>query len=284
MLHELPDRPVVRAAIRRATEVLGRDALDLDTPEALNPTVAVQLALFVAGTATARALIAEGGHAAFVAGDSVGAFAAAVIAGTLTFEDAMHLVDLRARSMQAAYPHGYGMGVLIGLEQRTVSQLAAAVNTPEAPVSAANVNTPLQVDISGADDALGRLITLARARGARRAFRLAVSTPSHTPLMAPVAAEIPWALSNVSLHPPDVPYVSNVGGRCAIPRRSATTSLEASNARFAGTTPPPCSSSSERACSSRCRPATSSLASPRLHSLTPGASPSTAGDSSPRLP
>ena len=213
MLHELPDHPVVHAAIRRATEVLGRDALDLDTPEALNPTVAVQLALFVAGTATARALIAEGGHADFVAGHSVGAFAAAATGGTLTFEDAMHLVDLRARSMQAAYPHGYGMGVLIGLEERTVSQLAAVVNTPEAPVFASNVNAPLQVTISGADDALERLMTLARARGARRAYRLAVPTPSHTPLMAPVAAELSRVLSSVSLHPPDVLYASNVGGR-----------------------------------------------------------------------
>jgi malonate decarboxylase epsilon subunit len=118
MLHGLPDHPVVHVAIRRATEVLGGDALDLDTPEALNSTVAVQLALLIAGTATARTLIAEGEHADFVAGHSAGAFAAAVIiAGTLTFEDAMHLVDLRARSMQAAYPHGYGMCVLIGLEE-----------------------------------------------------------------------------------------------------------------------------------------------------------------------
>jgi malonate decarboxylase epsilon subunit len=213
MLHELPDHPVVHAAIRRATEVLGRDALDLDTPEALNSTAAVQLALLIAGTTTARALITEGGHADFVAGHSVGAFAAAVIAGTLTFEDAMHLVDLRARSMQAAYPNGYGMCALIGLEERTVSQLAAAVHSPEAPVFAANVNAPLQVSISGADDALEGLMSLARARGARRVSRLAVSTPSHTPLMAPVATELSRALTKVPLHPPDVPYVSNVGAR-----------------------------------------------------------------------
>jgi malonate decarboxylase epsilon subunit len=125
----------------------------------------------------------------------------------------MYLVDLRARAMQAAYPHGYGMCALIGLEERTVSQLAAVVHTPEAPVFASNVNAPLQVSISGADDALERLMTLARGRGARRVYRLAVPTPSHTPLMAPVAAELSRTLTKVPLRPPDVPYVSNVGGR-----------------------------------------------------------------------
>ena len=46
MLHDLPDHPIVHGMITRATEVLGRDVLDLDTPEALGSTVATQLALW----------------------------------------------------------------------------------------------------------------------------------------------------------------------------------------------------------------------------------------------
>jgi malonate decarboxylase epsilon subunit len=213
MLHALPDHPAAHDMLSQTTEVLGCEALDLDTPEALGSTVATQLALLVVGATTARILVEEGGGADFVAGHSVGAFAAAVTAGALAYPDALRLVNLRARAMQESYPHGYGMGVVLGLDERAVSRLAAESGTPEAPVHAANVNSPLQVGVSGADDALERVLALAREHGARRARRLAVPTPSHTPLMAPVAAKLERALADVRVNPPTVPYLSNVGGR-----------------------------------------------------------------------
>lgn len=213
MLHDLSDHPSTHETIAQATEVLDRDVLDLDTPEALASTVAVQLALLITGTATARVLIEEGGRADFVAGHSVGAFAAAVATGALTFPDALRLVDLRARAMQEAYPHGYGMGVIVGLDERTVSRLAAKAGISKASVYAANVNAPLQISVSGANDALEKVLTLARKHGARRTQRLAVPTPSHTPLMAPIAAELKRAVADVAMDSPVVPYLSNVGGR-----------------------------------------------------------------------
>ena len=213
MLRDLPDHPAVRRTISRSSEVLDRDVLELDTPGALASTVGVQLALLIAGTAAARVLADEGGPPDFVAGHSVGAFAAAVAAGALDFSDALRLVELRARAMERSYPEGYGMGVVVGLDERAVSRLADEVGTPEAPVHAANVNAPLQVGVSGAEGSLERVLALARERGARGARRLAVPTPSHTPLMAPVAAELAGALEEISMSPPAVPYVGNVGGR-----------------------------------------------------------------------
>jgi malonate decarboxylase epsilon subunit len=213
MLHDLPDHPAARDMISKANEVLGRDVLELDTSEALSSTVAVQLALLVVGATAARVLVEEGGGADFVAGHSVGAFAAAVAAGALAYPDALQLVDLRARAMQEAYPRGYGIGVVAGLDARTVSRLAAKSGTPNAPVHAANVNAPLQVCVAGADEALERVLDLAREHGAHRVRRLAVPTPSHTPLMAPVAAKLERALGEFPMDPPAVPYLSNVGGR-----------------------------------------------------------------------
>jgi malonate decarboxylase epsilon subunit len=213
MLHDLPDHPAVRDMISQATEVLGRDVLELDTPEVLDSTIATQLALLIAGATVARILGEESGGADFVAGHSVGAFAAAVAAGTLAYPDALRLVDLRARAMQEAYPHGYGMGVVVGLDERTVSRLADESGTRKAPVHAANVNAPLQISVAGTDDALERFLNLARENGARRAARLSVSVPSHTPLMASAAAELERALADVPMDPPAVPYLSNVGGR-----------------------------------------------------------------------
>jgi malonate decarboxylase epsilon subunit len=213
MLHEMPDHPAARDMISRATEVLGRDVLELVTPEALASTVAAQIALLVSGVTVSRILAEEGGGPDFVAGHSVGAFAAAVAAGALAFPDALRVVEVRARAMQDAYPHGYGMGVVVGLDERTVSRLATESSTAQAPVYAANVNAPMQVGISGADRALERVMDLARGHGARRVRRLAVPVPSHSPLMAPVAAELQSALANVPVDPPGVPYLSNVGGR-----------------------------------------------------------------------
>jgi malonate decarboxylase epsilon subunit len=213
MLPNLPDHPAVRDMISQATEVLGRDVLELDTPEVLDSTIATQLALLIAGATVARILGEESGGADFVAGHSVGAFAAAVAAGTLAYPDTLRLVDLRARAMQGAYPHGYGMGVVVGLDERTVSRLADESGTRKAPVHAANVNAPLQVSVAGADDALERFLNLARENGARRAERLSVPVPSHTPLMASAAAELERALADVPMDPPTVPYLSNVGGR-----------------------------------------------------------------------
>jgi malonate decarboxylase epsilon subunit len=213
MLHDLPDHPATRDMISQATEVLGRDVLELDTSEALGSTVASQLTLLVVGATAARILVEEGGGADFVAGHSVGAFAAAVAAGVLAYPDALRLVDLRARAMQEAYPRGYGMGVVVGLDERTVSRLAAESDSPNAPVHAANVNAPLQVCVAGADEALDRILDLAREHGAHRVRRLAVPTPSHTPLMAPVAVKLEKALGDVPVDPPAVPYLSNVGGR-----------------------------------------------------------------------
>ena len=140
MLHDLPDHPIARDMITHATEVLGRDVLELDTPRlSARPSPRSSLCSLTA-LLPPRRLVEEGGAPDFVAGHSVGAFAAAVAAGTLAYPDALRLVDLRARAMQGAYPHGYGMGVVVGLDERTVSRLADESGTRKAPVHAANVS------------------------------------------------------------------------------------------------------------------------------------------------
>ena len=77
-------------------------------------------ALLIAGVATARALMAEHVHPAAVAGMSIGAFGAAVACGTLSFADALPLVRLRGEMMQAAFPSGYGLAAIEGLDEAHV--------------------------------------------------------------------------------------------------------------------------------------------------------------------
>lgn len=113
MLHELPKHPEVERTIEEASNVLGRNALELDTKQALKSTVSVQLSLLISGVAIARVLKSEGAVPDIVAGHSIGSFSAAVVSGALEFLDAVSVVELRGKLMEKSYPLNYGMGVIV---------------------------------------------------------------------------------------------------------------------------------------------------------------------------
>lgn len=208
-LHRLPDHPAIHATLGEAAAILGIDIMSLDTAAALRSTVAVQIGLVVAGVAVTRALAHEGFRFDAAAGLSIGAFAAAVACEALRFADALPLVRLRGESMQQAYPHGYGMVALAGLDEREVSLLVARIGAAGAELFVANVNAPRQIVVAGADRALKAIIHAARQAGARRAERMAVTVPSHCPLLAVVAERLTAAMADIKLCAPLRPYVSN---------------------------------------------------------------------------
>jgi len=203
----IPVHPAAEATLAEAEGYLRRP-LDLAV-DASSSTRSVQLALLVAGVAAARALQAEGGGPDLVAGLSVGAFAAAVVAEAISFADALALVDLRGRLMAEAYPSGYGMAAIIGLTEARVAEVVAQVGRPEHPVFLANVNAPLQMVIAGSDAGLARARTAAQAAGAVRTELLAVRVPSHCALLAGPARALGAALAPIAIRPPRCRYLSN---------------------------------------------------------------------------
>ena len=213
MLHQLPDHRMIRQTLEEASQLLGCDVLHLDTAATLEKARGAQLCLFVAGVAMARAVLAEGIQPQAVAGLSVGAFAAGVISGAVEFVDALHLVDLRAQRMQEVFSSDYGMGVLVGLDERAVQKLVAEIHTAQVPLYTANVNSPRQIAVAGHAQALESLFLKARQQGARRAEKMNVSTLSHCPLLLPVADELERAAASFTLHPVRIPYISNIGAR-----------------------------------------------------------------------
>lgn len=214
-LHRLPEHPLARATLDQASEILGEDVLALDSAEALSSTVAVQLTTLVAGVAAWRVLGGEGVSADAVAGLSVGAFAAAVACGTLSFADALLLVKLRAQGMERAYPRGYGMAAIIGLDERRVAALVERAGGANSQLYLANINAPTQMVLAGPDAALDAAIAAARQAGARKAKRLAVSVPSHCPLLDAVSSQLAEAMAKIELRAPRVPYVGNCRARVA---------------------------------------------------------------------
>jgi malonate decarboxylase epsilon subunit len=213
MLRQLPQHAEVTRTIDEASHVLSLDLDSLDNAETLSSTAAVQTALLIAGVATARALMAEHVHPAAVAGMSVGAFGAAVASGTLAFADALSLVRLRGELMQTAFPSGFGLAAIEGLTEVQVEGIVERIGTAAYPAYVSNINAPRQIVVAGSDRALDAVIAQARQQGARRAERLAVSAPSHCPLLQPVADRLAQAMAKLTLRPPSMPYVSNRGGR-----------------------------------------------------------------------
>lgn len=213
MLHQLPDDALVRECLGEASEALGDDVLALDSADALTDTRAVQLCLLVAGVACARCLIVRSGAPAYVAGLSIGAYAAAVIAGSLAFGDAVRLVALRGELMQNAYPTGFGMTAVLGLDQTSVEALIAEVHSPQTPLYLANINTDTQMVVAGSDAAMAHVVELAKANGAAATKRLALSVPSHCALLEQPALALAAAFAKVSMHAPAVCYLSGSSAR-----------------------------------------------------------------------
>ncbi|QXB23974.1 malonate decarboxylase subunit epsilon [Lelliottia amnigena] len=191
-----------------AREVLGAEVDSLDSPDVLQHTRAVQLALLIAGVAWAREVQRRGVSPDIVSGLSIGAYPAAVVAGALEFTDALRLVALRGDLMEQAYPHGYGLTAIMGLTLPQVEKLIEGSGT-----YIANLNAETQIVIAGSDDAMAQVAKRALEKGASKAHRLAVSVPSHCELLAPPAQKLVAAFENVTLSRPRCAYLSGSTGR-----------------------------------------------------------------------
>ncbi|WP_445937633.1 malonate decarboxylase subunit epsilon [Pseudomonas sp.] len=213
MLQGLPDAPVVQTCLEEAADVLGESVMELDSADALRSTRSVQLCLLLAGVACARLLMARDVQPDYVAGLSIGSYPAAVVAGALDFADALRLVALRGELMQQAYPSGYGMTAILGLDLATIERLLAEVNGPELPVFLANINAENQLIIAGSHAAMACVADRARVLGAGMAKPLAVSVPSHCALLAEPAARLSEAFATVTLLRPRVRYLSASSAR-----------------------------------------------------------------------
>ncbi|MCS6927235.1 MAG: ACP S-malonyltransferase [Candidatus Binatia bacterium] len=206
--------PVAAAVFAEADEILGMklSTLCFAGPEdELRLTVNAQPAILAVSIAALRVLEQEVGIApTYVAGHSLGEYAALVAAGALTFADALRVTRERGRLMQEAVPVGTGaMAALFGLSVEEVHQVCAEVAQGEV-VAPANLNGGGQVVIAGHADAVRRAITAAKARGAKRAVELAVSAPFHCSLMAPAADGLARVLASVPVYPLRVGVIANV--------------------------------------------------------------------------
>jgi [acyl-carrier-protein] S-malonyltransferase len=184
----------------------------------LTLTENAQPALVAVSLAAMRVLELEAGldlarEAQFVAGHSVGEYAALAAAGAISVADAARLVRIRGSAMAHAVPAGAGaMAALMGVDFAQAAGIAAEAAQGQI-CQAANDNGGGQVVISGDRAAVERAVAIAKDKGARRAMMLPVSGAFHSALMQPAAEIMRDALAKVAIRLPCVPLVSNVLAR-----------------------------------------------------------------------
>jgi [acyl-carrier-protein] S-malonyltransferase len=143
---------------------------------------------------------------AFVAGHSLGEYAALVAAGAIGFDEGVQLVRERGRLMQEACDAEPGtMAAVLGLEPDVLAPIAA-----EHGASLCNANAPGNITIGGTTAAVEAASAAATEAGAVKVVPLAVSGAFHTPLMQTAADGLRDALSGVEFKQPRTPIVSNV--------------------------------------------------------------------------
>ena len=197
----------------KTSEVLGYDIVKRVRTAARGtskvlPTSLAQPAIFTAEVASWKAAEERGERFDFVAGHSLGEYAALVAARSLTFEDALTLVAARGEAMgRVSKTANGGMAAVIGLGLDAVTEMAAA-----AGVSVANDNAPDQIVVSGGEEGLARIASLAHSNGARTVL-LGVEGPYHTKAVAGAALKLAAVLRDTPIVTPRIPAVANVTAR-----------------------------------------------------------------------
>lgn len=197
----------------QANEVLGfriSDIMFAGTDEDLKQTNVTQPAVFLHSIIAYRTI--ESASPDMVAGHSLGEFSALVANGTLSFDDALKLVSIRASAMQKACEMNHStMAAILGLADEKVEEICSQVQTETNEIVVpANYNCPGQLVISGSLKGIEIACEKMKAAGAKRALVLPVGGAFHSPLMAPARAELAAAIESTKFHNPTCAVYQNV--------------------------------------------------------------------------
>ena len=203
---------VARAVYAEADAVLGLPLSQLcfeGPDEQLKLTENTQPAILAVSTAAYRVLSEAGVRPDFVAGHSLGEYAALVAANSLSLADALRIVRKRGTYMQESVPVGQGaMAAILGMSADQVEVLCREAAQGEV-LSPANLNSPSQIVIAGAAAAVDRALQLAKSHGAKKAVLLSVSAPFHCALMQPAQERLAKDLGQISFRNPEYPLINN---------------------------------------------------------------------------
>jgi [acyl-carrier-protein] S-malonyltransferase len=202
-----------KALFEKANEIVGFRISDImfeGTDEQLKQTNVTQPAVFI--HSVIAYLTTDHTTPDMVAGHSLGEFSALVANKTLSFEDALRLVSIRAKAMQAACAlQPSTMAAVLALADEKVEEICASVSAESGEVVVpANYNCPGQLVISGSVKGIEIACEQMKAAGAKRALVLPVGGAFHSPLMEPAKIELAAAIEATEFNSPICPVYQNV--------------------------------------------------------------------------
>jgi [acyl-carrier-protein] S-malonyltransferase len=212
----------------QANELLGfriSDVMFSGTEEDLKQTKITQPAIFLHSIIAFKSI--ESIKPDMVAGHSLGEFSALVANGTLSFENALQLVSIRAQAMQHACEQNPStMAAVLALPDEKVEEICNNVQKETGEVVVpANYNCPGQLVISGTIKGVEIACERLKEAGAKRALILPVGGAFHSPLMEPARMELQRAIESTTFHTPSCPVYQNVAAKGVINREEIKQNL-----------------------------------------------------------
>lgn len=209
--------PAADALFRQAKSTLGYDLLELCASggeEKLRETRYSQPAIFVTNLALAAA-VGDALAPVVSAGHSFAEYCSLTMAGALSFETALGLVNQRGLAMHRAAEVTRGaMSAVLGLDDQKLREaVATAIARGAGRVQLANFNQPGQVVISGDENAVRVAGELALEAGAKRVVALNVSGAWHSVLMEPAQTEFAKHVADAPIVLPKFTVISNVDAK-----------------------------------------------------------------------
>jgi [acyl-carrier-protein] S-malonyltransferase len=200
----------------QANDILGfkiSDVMFHGTEVDLRQTNVTQPAIFLHSVIAYKSIENPTPH--MVAGHSLGEFTALVISNTLSFEDALRLVSIRAAAMQkACLSVPSTMAAVLGLDDLKVEEVCQSLREETGEVVVpANYNCPGQLVISGSIKGIEMACERMKAAGAKRAQVLPVGGAFHSPLMEPAREELAAAIEHTAFRRGVCPVYQNVVAR-----------------------------------------------------------------------
>lgn len=205
--------PEAKETYELAGKAAGFDvaALCFEENDKINITEYTQIAMLTTEAAIWKVLTNAGVKADMTAGLSLGEYGALIASGTMSMEDAFAVVRKRGLYMQEAVPVGGAMSAVLGLDAEKIAEICEKTQQEtQKVVSIANYNCPGQIVITGQKEAVELAGTRLADEGARRVVPLKVSGPFHSKMLEGAGAKLGEALEPVTIHPAQIPYITNV--------------------------------------------------------------------------
>ncbi|MDB2345107.1 ACP S-malonyltransferase [Candidatus Pelagibacter bacterium] len=149
----------------------------------------------------------------YFAGHSLGEYSALVCAESLSFNNAVYLLNERGKAMQEAVPVGKGsMLAVLGIKAEELNNMIQNINLKEGICEIANDNANGQIIISGDKDSIQSFHNLLKEKKIK-SIPLKVSAPFHCSLMKPAAEIMKNKINKVKFDDPIIRIINNVTAR-----------------------------------------------------------------------